>query len=42
MKKRRDFIEAPTISFGKLFSNNFFLIKTVFKASPGAILLFAF
>jgi len=42
MKKSRDFIEAPTISFGKLFSNNFFLIKTVFKASPGAILLFAF
>ena len=42
MKKRYDAIDTPTISFGKLFANNFFLIKTVFKAAPGSIALFAF
>ena len=42
MKKRYDAIDTPTISFGKLFANNFFLIKTVFKAAPGSMALFAF
>ncbi|MBQ7714727.1 MAG: ABC transporter ATP-binding protein [Clostridia bacterium] len=42
MKKRYEKIETPTLSPGKLFADNFFLIKTVFKAAPGSMALFAF
>ena len=42
MKKRYEKIEAPTVSLKKLFADNFFLIKTVFKAAPGSIALYAF
>ncbi len=42
MRKRYEKIDAPSISLKTLFTHNFFLIKTVFKAAPGSMALFCF
>jgi len=42
MKKKYEKIKAPSISPKKLFADNWFLIKAVFKAAPGSMLLYAF
>ena len=41
-KTKYEKIEAPSISAKKLLADNWFLIKTVFKAAPGAMSLYAF
>ena len=42
MKKKYEAIKTPSVSPGKMLSDNLFLIKTVFKAAPGPMVLFCF